>query len=101
MSGIIIVYWRDIPAQIIRGKGRKAEKIQLSERFEKAIDRCAMKIGSKSADAYLQDWHKEALGIDDDKFDTIQEQAEYLETKYDSLRLKAIVGNDGWEIKSN
>ena len=43
MHDVIIVYWRDIPAQVIVGKGRRAKKIQLSERFEQAIDRAAMK----------------------------------------------------------
>ena len=101
MSEIIIVYWRDIPAQIIKGKGRRAEKIQLSDRFEKAIDRCAMKIGSKSADSYLKDWHKKALGMDEAKFDTIQEQADHFERKYHLSKLKEIVKNDGWEVNSN
>ena len=53
MQPITIVYWRDIPAQVIIGSGRKAAKIQLTERFEKAIDRCAMKINAKDSDAYL------------------------------------------------
>ena len=53
MADLIIVYWRDIPAQVIVGKGRRGAKVQLSERFEQAIDRCAMKIGAKDADAYL------------------------------------------------
>ena len=33
-----------IPAQVIVGKGRRGSKVQLSERFEQAIDRCAMKV---------------------------------------------------------
>lgn len=38
MADVIVVYWRDIPAQVIVGKGRKASKVQLPERFEQAID---------------------------------------------------------------
>ena len=30
------------------------------ERFEQAIDRCAMKIGAKDADDYLAEWRKAA-----------------------------------------
>jgi len=41
MADITIVYWRDIPAQVIAGKGRRGVKKQLSERFEQAIDRAA------------------------------------------------------------
>ena len=58
MHDVIIVYWRDIPAQVIVGKGRRAKKIQLSERFEQAIDRAAMKSDQKSTDDYLAEWRK-------------------------------------------
>ena len=50
MPDVTIVYWRDIPAQVIVGKGRSGSKVQLPERFEQAIDRCAMKIGAKDAE---------------------------------------------------
>ena len=58
MPDVTVVYWRDIPAQVIVGKGRSGSKVQLSERFEQAIDRCAMKIGAKDADAYMAEWRK-------------------------------------------
>ena len=29
MPSLVIVYWRDIPAQVIVGKGRRASKKQL------------------------------------------------------------------------
>ena len=34
MPEVTIVYWRDIPAQVIVGKGRRGAKRQLPERFE-------------------------------------------------------------------
>ena len=56
MPDVTVVYWRDIPAQVIVGKGRSGSKVQLSERFEQAFDRCAMKIGAMVADAYMAVW---------------------------------------------
>jgi hypothetical protein len=53
MPAMTIVYWRDIPAQVIVKAGRKSAKRQLPERFEQAIDRCAMKVGARDSDAYL------------------------------------------------
>lgn len=47
MAQITLVTWRDIPAQIIAGAGRRGVKKALPERFEQAIDRCAMKVGAK------------------------------------------------------
>ena len=55
MSNMTIVYWRDIPAQVIVGKGRRAAKAPLPERFEQAIDRCAMKVGAKD-DGQVPRW---------------------------------------------
>jgi hypothetical protein len=56
------VYWRDIPAQVIVGKGRRGAKAPLPERFEQAIDRVAMKIGAKDEDAYLREWRRVEIG---------------------------------------
>ena len=63
MPAVTIVYWRDIPAQVIVGKGRSASKMPLPERFEQAIDRCAMKIGAKGGDDYMADPPPEEQGL--------------------------------------
>lgn len=97
MPDLTIVYWRDIPAQIIVGKGRRGAKVQLSERFEQAIDRCAMKIGAKDADAYLSEWRKVAEGAREGAQDTVAaHEAERIETEYTQERLKSLIENDGW-----
>ncbi len=97
MAEITVVYWRDIPAQVIVGKGRRAAKVQLSERFEQAIDRCAMKIGAKDADAYLAEWRKAQVGDGEGEPDQIAAaEAARLETEFDSARLKELIATDGW-----
>ena len=58
MPDVTIVYWRDIPAQVIVGRGRTGAKRPLAERFEQAIDRAAMKTGAAGTDAYLAEWRK-------------------------------------------
>ena len=96
MQPITIVYWRDFPAQVIIGSGRKAAKIQLTERFEKAIDRCAMKINAKDSDAYLSEWRKETIGsVDGNLQDVAKAEAERLEEEYDNPTLKALIDNGG------
>ena len=83
MPNLIVVYWRDIPAQIIVGKGRNASKIQLSERFEQAIDRCAMKIDAKDSDAYLAEWRKsDPLDISGSSEEVAKSHAEKIEKEY-------------------
>ena len=97
MADVVIVYWRDIPAQVIVGKGHGAAKVQLPERFEQAIDRCAMKIGAKDADAYLAEWRKAApFAVDGEAADVAAAEAARLDAAYDTDRIKALIANDGW-----
>jgi hypothetical protein len=97
MPDVTIVYWRDIPAQVIVGKGRAGTKVKLSERFEQAIDRCAMKIGAKDADAYLAEWRKaDPYAVEGDPMEVAQAAADRLEADFDSERLKALIQSDGW-----
>jgi Virulence factor len=97
MPDVTVVYWRDIPAQVIVGKGRSGAKVQLTERFEQAIDRCAMKIGAKDADAYLAEWRKATpYAVDGEQAEVAAAEAAKLETTYDNDRLKALIANEGW-----
>ena len=58
MAQLTIVYWRDIPAQVIAKKGRETAKRHLGERFEQAIDRAAMRANLRDTDAYLGEWRR-------------------------------------------
>lgn len=96
MPDVTIVYWRDIPAQVIVGKGRGGAKVKLTERFEQAIDRCAMRIGAKDSDSYLAEWRKAApYEVAGEPGEVAQAEAGRIETEYDSGRLKALIENDG------
>ncbi|AAV95140.1 virulence factor [Ruegeria pomeroyi] len=97
MPEVTIVYWRDIPAQVIVGKGRRGAKRQLEERFEQAIDRAAMKVGAQDTDAYLAEWRKaEPYEVAGDPADIVEAEAQRLEREYDRDRIKALIANDGW-----
>lgn len=98
MAQVQVVWWRDIPAQVIAGKGRRGVKRQLPERFEQAIDRCAMKVGARDSDAYLAEWRRaapyEVEGGDEEAADA---EAARLDAEYDAARIKALIARDGWE----
>lgn len=97
MPDVTIVYWRDIPAQVIVGKGRSGAKKQLAERFEQAIDRAAMKVGASDTDAYLAEWRKAApYTKEGDPHEIALAEAARLEAEYDQARIKALIANDGW-----
>ncbi|BBU56335.1 MULTISPECIES: virulence factor [Mameliella] len=97
MAELTIVYWRDIPAQVIVGKGRRGAKVQLPERFEQAIDRAAMKTGAAETDAYLAEWRKVVSGtVEGDPQEAANAEAARLEAEFDQERIKALIANDGW-----
>lgn len=97
MPDVIVVFWRDIPAQVIVGKGRAASKVKLTERFEQAIDRCAMKIGARDADSYLAEWRKAApYVVDGDQAAVAASEAARIEAEFDTARLKTLIETDGW-----
>lgn len=97
MPDVTVVFWRDIPAQVIVGKGRRGSKVQLAERFEQAIDRAAMKVGADDTDAYLAEWRKaQPYPVEGDPDEVAASEAARLEAEYDSERIKALIANDGW-----
>ncbi|MDW3206576.1 MAG: virulence factor [Alphaproteobacteria bacterium] len=97
MAQLTVVYWRDIPAQVIAKKGRREQvKIVLDERFEKAIDRAAMRGGARSTDDYLAEWRKgDPVEVSDDLEAEARTAADRLEAEFDEARLKALVENGG------
>ncbi len=98
MPDVTIVYWRDIPAQVIVGRGRRAAKVQLPERFEQAIDRAAMKVGASDTDAYLAEWRRAAAFAAEGEAEAIaRAEAARLDQEYDPARLRALIANDGRE----
>ena len=97
MPDVTIVYWRDIPAQVIVGKGRRGSKAPLPERFEQAIDRCAMKVGARDTDAYLAEWRRgDPLAVEGDLEELAAAEAARLEREFDTDGLKALIANNGW-----
>jgi hypothetical protein len=96
MPDVTIVFWRDIPAQVIVGKGRRGAKVQLPERGEQAIDRAAMKSGAAETDDYLAEWRKEVIGsVEGDPNEVANSEAARLDAEYDRDRIKTLIANDG------
>lgn len=97
MPQVTVVYWRDMPAQVIVRAGRRNAKRQLPERFEQAIDRAAMKSGAAGSDAYLAEWRRgEPYAVEGDDLEALAEaEAARMDTEYDRDRLKALIETGG------
>ena len=75
--------------------GRKTAKIQLTDRFQEAIDMAAMRAGKEGTDAYLEDWRREQSECGDDIQAVVKENAQLLEDKFTTELLQAVVKNQG------
>ena len=96
MASLIIISWRDIPAQVIVKRGREAAKVQLSHRFQEAVDRAAMRAGKGSSDAYLADWARSApRPCGDDLNAEAAAEAARVEAKYTDDELERLVRAKG------
>jgi hypothetical protein len=98
MAQLIVVRWRDIPAQVIVKAGRATARRQLSERFEKAIDMCAMRVGAKDEDAYLAEWRRsDPVEVAGDLEAAAEKAAQDLESIYSDDRLKSLIDSAGFD----
>ena len=93
----ILIYWRDIPAQVIVQRGRIREKLQLSSRFQKAIDRAAMRAGKGSSDAYISEWRRESSSLVTDAglLDLAQQEIRRLESEFSDEALLNLIRSNG------
>lgn len=98
MGQLTIVYWRDIPAQVIVKKGRASAKRELAKRFIEAIDMAAMRSGAAETDAYLAEWRRgEPVEVEGDLETAAQRETGRIEATYTPDRLKALIANEGRE----
>lgn len=98
MAQKIIVFWRDIPAQILIRKGRKAARRELPAMFMEAIDACAMRIGAKDSEAYMTEWRRtDPVDVSDDLEAEADTALRALVTAYPKDRLKELLAKGGSE----
>lgn len=95
MAKLKIVYWNDIPGQVVVRQGRKSTRLRLPLRFMKAIERAAYRLKKHQKDAWFDPWHDVEQPFTGD----IREQAkllvEYLETQYSEEVLDKLVRASG------
>lgn len=98
MAQKIIVYWRDIPAQILVKKGRKSARRELPPLFMEAIDACAMRIGAKDSDAYMAEWRRtDPVEVSDDLESEADSALAEILSAYPKERVKTLLASGGTE----
>ena len=96
MASLTIISWRDIPAQVVVRRGRETAKVQLSARFQEAVDRAAMRAGKGSSDAYLADWKRsEPRSCGEDLPAEAAAEAARIESRFSDADLEALIRSKG------
>ena len=80
--------------------GRRSAKVQLSLRFQRAIDRAAMRAGKGRSDVYLSDWRREMAACGDDLDVEARAKADRLEERYTNDDLLALIRAHGKPLQS-
>ncbi|HYB32434.1 MAG TPA: virulence factor, partial [Steroidobacteraceae bacterium] len=83
-------------AQVVVKRGRETAKVQLSARFQEAVDRAAMRAGRGSSDAYIADWKRsEARSCGEDLPAEAAAEAARIEARYTDEALEALIKAKG------
>jgi hypothetical protein len=97
---LVIISWRDIPAQVNGGTGEQKHQRILPQRFQGAIDRAAMKAGKKTSGEYVQEWRRSTVALpadfSGDYHAAVLAEAERIENEFPSARLKLWIETGGW-----
>jgi hypothetical protein len=95
MATLAVIWWRDIPAQVVAKEGRTSNKYILPGRFQDAIDRAAVKAGLAGTDDYLGQWRRETRPCGADLEAEVAAEVKLLESAYPAARLKDLAATGG------
>ena len=88
MAQLKIVYWRDIPGQVVYKENRRNTRLRLSRRFMKAIERAAYRLKKQNKDALFEPWHDVAQVVCGGN---VREQAEQLVRQLEEQYSEAVL----------
>jgi hypothetical protein len=89
--------WRDIPAQVNAQAGRERKQVQLSDKFQRAVDRAKRKAHIYTADEDIAQWRRISLPLVGDLAEAAQREADRLDGEYSRERLGRLAFAGGYE----
>jgi hypothetical protein len=95
MASLTVIWWRDIPAQVLAREGRRASKVHLHPRFQVSSDKAASRAGKRAYSEYIEEWRKVARDCGEDLEAEVNAEVERLERDYDKHRLAELIQTGG------
>lgn len=102
-DALVVIFWRDIPAQVTAGRGAGSQKVLLDARFQHAVDRAAIVAGKTDAQSYVAEWRRTTEPLSSrrsgdperDPATMANRRASELEEEFTDERLELLVKNGG------
>lgn len=94
---VVVIMWRDIPAQVNGQSGRDRHQVTLAARFQRAIDRAKRKARIVTAQEDVAQWRRVSSPCNGDVAAAADAAARQLEREYTEVRLGKIAYNGGFD----
>jgi hypothetical protein len=95
MGTLSVIWWRDIPAQVVAKDARRSSKVVLHPRFQVAIDKAANRAGKRAYNDYIAEWRKTQERCGDDLEAVVRAESDRLEAEYTKHRLAELIQSGG------
>ena len=95
MGTLSVIWWRDIPAQVVAKDARRSSRVVLHPRFQVAIDKAANRAGRREYNSYIAEWHKTQRPCGDDLEAEVRTESDRLEAEYTKHRLAELIQSGG------
>lgn len=96
-NAVVVIMWRDIPAQVNGQIGRVRHQVMLSPKFQRAIDRAKRKAHIYTAEEDVAQWRRISIVLVGDLKEAAQREADRIESEYSRERLGALAYACGLE----
>jgi hypothetical protein len=94
---VVVIMWRDIPAQVNGQTGRDRHQVLLAPKFQRAIDRAKRKAKIVTAQEDVAQWRRTSTPCAGDVAAEAEAEAKRLNGAYTVERLGKIAVNGGYE----
>ena len=96
-NSVVVIKWRDIPAQVNAQMGRDRYQVVLSAKFQRAIDRAKRKANIYTAEEDSAQWSRDSLPLEGTLAEAAQKVADEIEAKYSRQHLGVLAYAGGFE----
>jgi hypothetical protein len=94
---VVVISWRDIPAQVNARDGQERHQVLLPARFQRAVERATRVAGKKTAHEHVAEWRRRSFPIDGDPLEAARTEAARLDVAFPPDRLRSLIAAGGWD----